>query len=130
MHTLQRPNYSLLDHDVLVERIIQLEDELGRDFEIHPRYNLTTSEMALLGAIYGTKGVCSKDHAYTVLYGMHDDPPEQKIMDVFVCKLRRKLRPHGVEIKTIWGRGWYLEEEDRAKVENMRFKPASVGEAA
>lgn len=126
MHTHQRPNYSLLDRDILVERIIQLEELLGLELEFHPRYNLTTSEAALLGAIAKGNPVCTKDHAYTVLYGMHNDPPEAKILDVFVCKLRRKVRQYGIDIKTVWGRGWYLEDEDRAKVEAMRFKPAAA----
>lgn len=60
------------------------------------------------------------------MYGMHDDPPVPKILDVWLCRLRRKLRAHDIEIQTIWGRGWYMEPEDRAKVELLRFKPAEI----
>jgi two-component system cell cycle response regulator CtrA len=44
------------------------------------------------------------------LYGGTDEP-ELKIIDVFVCKLRKKLgQPTGSKyyIETIWGRGYKL----------------------
>ena len=47
------------------------------------------------------------------LYGDVDDEPEAKIIDVFVCKLRKKLASAsgGVDyIETVWGRGYVLRE--------------------
>ena len=41
------------------------------------------------------------------------DEPEPKIIDVFMCKLRRKLADagaSGVVIDTIWGQGYILRE--------------------
>src|SRR6185312_11720322 len=32
-----------------------------------------------------------------------DEIPEIKIVDVFVCKLRKKLKPFGLKIDTQWG---------------------------
>jgi hypothetical protein len=29
-----------------------------------------------------------------------DDPPDEKILDVWICKMRKKLKPYGIEIKT------------------------------
>lgn len=40
-----------------------------------------------------------------------------KIIDVFICKLRAKLRPHGLEIATIWGRGYELTPDARARLQ-------------
>ena len=50
------------------------------------------------------------------LYGGMDEP-ELKIIDVFICKLRKKLASISGEnyIETVWGRGYVLrdpEEED------------------
>jgi two-component system cell cycle response regulator CtrA len=45
------------------------------------------------------------------------DEPEMKIIDVFVCKLRKKLAQAGGEnlIGTVWGRGYMIREpNDRA----------------
>ncbi len=64
------------------------------------------------------------------LYGGVDEP-ELKIVDVFICKLRKKLNAaNGGEnyIETIWGRGYTLRdpidkpdrgEEDHKQVANF-----------
>jgi two-component system, cell cycle response regulator CtrA len=54
------------------------------------------------------------------LYGGMDEP-EIKIIDVFICKLRKKLANalNGKDyIETLWGRGYVLREpsEDEAKI--------------
>ena len=46
------------------------------------------------------------------LYGGMDEP-ELKIIDVFICKLRKKLAAatHGKHhIETVWGRGYVLRD--------------------
>ena len=54
------------------------------------------------------------------LYGGMDEP-ESKIIDVFMCKVRKKLADasNGRNyIETVWGRGYMLREprEDAAKL--------------
>jgi two-component system, cell cycle response regulator CtrA len=49
------------------------------------------------------------------------DEPELKIIDVFICKLRKKLAnaSNGKNyIETVWGRGYVLREpiEDEARI--------------
>jgi len=50
-------------------------------------------------------------HQETFIAKLYDmDEPDCKIVDVYICKLRKKLREVGVEpIKTSWGKGYYLE---------------------
>ena len=46
------------------------------------------------------------------------DDPEVKIIDVFICKLRKKLAqaPGGRNyIETVWGRGYMLREPHLVK---------------
>lgn len=50
------------------------------------------------------------DHLYSSV-----DKPEIKIIDVFVCKLRKKLADAAGDINyidTVWGRGYMLKEYD------------------
>ena len=50
------------------------------------------------------------------LYGGMDEP-ELKIIDVFICKLRKKLAnaSYGKNyIETVWGRGYVLREPTEA----------------
>lgn len=70
------------------------------------RLELTGKE-AMIVATLMRHGRASKDRLYFALYGQNDDPPDAKIIDVFVCKIRKKL-PKGVEIKTIWGAGYEM----------------------
>jgi hypothetical protein len=54
------------------------------------------------------------------LYG--DRPnldPEIKIVDVYVCKARKKLKGFGVEIETVWGRGYRLSAECKAIAQGL-----------
>jgi two-component system cell cycle response regulator CtrA len=49
------------------------------------------------------------------------DEPDLKIVDVFVCKLRKKLiQASGGEnyIETVWGRGYMLREPTPQKLGN------------
>lgn len=41
------------------------------------------------------------------LYEWRDTDRDNKIIEVFLCKLRRKLTP-GWQIQNVWGRGWKL----------------------
>jgi two-component system, cell cycle response regulator CtrA len=43
-----------------------------------------------------------------------DEPPDVKIIDVWICKMRRKLQPFGIEIKTCWGVGYEMPESSKA----------------
>lgn len=50
------------------------------------------------------------------------DNPEmtdKKMVDVIICKLRKKLKKFNVDIKTIWGRGYYIEEDGRQTIERL-----------
>jgi two-component system, cell cycle response regulator CtrA len=54
----------------------------------------------------------TKDMFLSHLYGGRDEP-ELKIIDVFLCKVRKKLAAAsgGADyIETVWGRGYMLRE--------------------
>lgn len=36
-----------------------------------------------------------------------------KMVDVMICKLRKKLKPYDLEIKTLWGMGYLISAEHR-----------------
>lgn len=96
--------------DILKERVRQLEEILvPSGLTLPVEWRLTASE-ARVFAHLTTRDECSKDSIMRALYlGRIDEEPEIKIVDVFVCKLRKKLRPFDVEIRTIWGQGYSLE---------------------
>lgn len=44
------------------------------------------------------------------------DIPDIKIIDVMICKIRKKLKHLGIEIETFWGKGYRISPEMRARV--------------
>jgi two-component system cell cycle response regulator CtrA len=77
--------------------------------------HLTSKEYSILELLSLRKGTTlTKEMFLNHLYGGIDEP-ELKIIDVFVCKLRKKLSTAaGGEnyIETVWGRGYVLKEPD------------------
>jgi two-component system, cell cycle response regulator CtrA len=87
--------------------------------------HLTGKEYGILELLSLRKGTTlTKDMFLNHLYGGIDEP-ELKIIDVFICKLRKKLSTAtGGDnyIETVWGRGYVLRdpEGEGAKVEEAR----------
>jgi len=86
------------------------------------RVHLTGKEYQMLELLALRKGTTlSKEMFLNNLYGGMDEP-ELKIIDVFICKLRKKLASAsgGKDyIETVWGRGYMLREptdEEQAKI--------------
>lgn len=77
------------------------------------RLNLTAKEYHILELLSLRKGsTLTKSHFINHLYGGIDEP-ESKIIDVFICKLRKKLSDmtSGENyIHTVWGQGYVLRD--------------------
>ena len=73
--------------------------------------HLTRKEYRVLELMVLRKNtVQTKESFMNYLYGGMDEP-ELKIIDIFVCKLRKKLAAvGGPEIETIWGRGYVIHD--------------------
>jgi len=89
------------------------------------RLHLTGKEYAILELLALRKGfVLTKEAFLNHLYGGMDEP-EIKIVDVFVCKLRKKLAKAGITnlIGTIWGRGYMIRDVMRDMVPTNMHAP-------
>ncbi|PZT84218.1 MAG: DNA-binding response regulator, partial [Citromicrobium sp.] len=75
--------------------------------------NLTGKEYQILELLSLRKGTTlTKEMFLNHLYGGMDEP-ELKIIDVFICKLRKKLSEAlkgDSHIETVWGRGYVLRD--------------------
>ncbi|MCQ8239245.1 response regulator transcription factor [Rhizosaccharibacter radicis] len=90
--------------------------------------HLTGKEYAILELLVLRKGmVLTKDAFLNHLYGGMDEP-EIKIIDVFICKLRKKLQGAGAGnlISTVWGRGYMLREEADIRAPMHRAAPSGI----
>ena len=79
------------------------------------RVHLTGKEYAMLELLSLRKGTTlTKEMFLNHLYGGMDEP-ELKIIDVFICKLRKKLSTAtggDSHIETVWGRGYVLRDPE------------------
>ena len=92
----------------------------GKTVEVQgQRVHLTGKEYQMLELLSLRKGTTlTKEMFLNHLYGGMDEP-ELKIIDVFICKLRKKLSAatggHN-HIETVWGRGYVLRDPSEAAI--------------
>ncbi|KAA2212958.1 response regulator transcription factor CtrA [Teichococcus oryzae] len=98
----------------------------SREVRVNEReIHLTGKEYAILELLTLRKGlVLTKEVFLNHLYGGIDEP-EAKIIDVFICKLRKKLAQAGAGelIGTVWGRGYVLREPHQGPI---RYSPGTI----
>lgn len=93
---------------------LSLDLESRRAFVNGRDVRLTAKEYSCLELLASRQGMTiTKEMFLQHLYSGRDEP-EMKIIDVFVCKVRRKLRQAGADnlIETVWGRGYVIHPRD------------------
>lgn len=103
------------ENDLLRLRVEELEGILLRP--VLPRsLKLTKRESEIL-AVLLARPLSSRSDLMTALYSLEaGDPPDDQIIAIFIVKLRKKLGRFGITIQTQWGQGWFLTNDDKAKV--------------
>lgn len=107
------------------ETIIQLRESLRPEGWMPPvELNLTMHEARTLALLYKMRGeAATKEALFQTVYYDKLNPPDIKIVDVFVCKMRKKLRPYEITIDTLWGRGYLLTAESVLILDNWGKEP-------
>lgn len=101
------------ENDALRMRVRALEEMAGVGFETPPQLMLTKNESVIFGLLL--KGTLVRRTAMMeALYLHKQDEAEIKIVDVWICKIRRKLKPYGIDIMVQWGQGYYLTPAAKA----------------
>jgi hypothetical protein len=97
--------------DRLRGQVSDLEQALRLDAtaNVQAAFDVSETLAQLLILLADGKGH-QKEHLHGALYYRRPDvdAPEQKICDTLICKLRKHLEPHGVEIRTVWGAGYQI----------------------
>lgn len=100
-----------IENQQLRDRIAVLERATGAVVVVPEWLGLTVTEGKLF-AYLATRGVASREQIWDALHGTKiDGGPSIKVIDVVICKVRKKLRPHGLAISTRWGHGYALRAE-------------------
>jgi len=111
-------------------RIAQLEQEIGLRIEVPLIFGLTEGEGKIVALLMGRE-IATKE---TLLVAVTRDPtgnvvPEIKIVDVYICKARAKLKKFGIGIETVWGRGYRIDQESKALINQYRGHGTQVAQA-
>ena len=114
----------------LRERIMVLEQMLGARDGVPEQFGFKGNPQKVLGMLL-RREFCSKESMMTVLYGDQVLPPDDGVLAVMVCRLRKRLSPIGVEIETVWGQGWRMTAKSKRIFRNyMRLTDAEQGGSA
>lgn len=114
----------------LEEQVRQLEAQLyGRHWEAPRELRFTALEEAIVATMLAANGrACSSEFlidATRGLRGCHRQNPTSNIIDTKLCHVRAKMRPYGLTIETVWGRGWCITRTTRQKLLNWAKQEAA-----
>jgi two-component system cell cycle response regulator CtrA len=108
-----------VENELLRAENCRLREQIGLAAKHPLMFDLTRSEAAMFGLLLANRAP-RKETFMTALYALNsDDPPEIKIIDVFICKMRKKLRPFGIEINTNWGESCEIPETSKARAREL-----------
>jgi hypothetical protein len=104
------------ENESLRDRVTILEELLYGDMDepLPSEWGLTRCEEKMFRAMLG-RTIAPREYlcAASCLDYASDEPNDPKIVRVRVSKMRPKLTPFGIEIRTHWGRGYSLDDATR-----------------
>ncbi len=102
-----------------LQKIEQLKNEnqylrglLQVNAMVRPDLKLTKAEkQIILFMARAAPMTVTRESLHGSLYGGHDPITDEKIVNVFICNIRKKIKPLGLVIHIDWGSGWRLDVE-------------------
>ncbi|MBS7703276.1 winged helix-turn-helix domain-containing protein [Chelatococcus asaccharovorans] len=115
------------ENERLRTRIAELEDALFSADAVPACLGLTRSESNMMRMLMARPMVTRR----VLLGGLYshlpkDERPNPQVFDVFVMRIRRKLRRFRIPIQTVRAKGWSLPPKSRARLRALAEKEADV----
>jgi biotin operon repressor/Fe2+ or Zn2+ uptake regulation protein len=103
------------------ETILQLQQLLqAQSGNLHEGIKLTPNQRTVVDMLLVTNGICTNENLYAALYvSKQGHKPDPKILDEMLRLIRRQLSPHGIEIKAVFGKGYTMTRESKAKLKEL-----------
>lgn len=111
----------------LHEEVARLRDEnevlrglIGTEWFPPQKFRLSRIESKLLGYLMKSK-IARKEQILVALYDGREEYLDRdvNIASVYICKLRKKLKPFNINIETYWGVGFYIDNFGKQLILNM-----------
>lgn len=93
-------------------------DDADLVLKLAKKFHTTKLESRILVVVL-RRGHASREQLHDVVESNRGNPAEttqEKIVDVVVCKLRKKLVPLGLKLRTVHSLGYEMSVEDRQKI--------------
>ena len=103
---------ALPETERLRDRVEELERLLGMRPVLPRALGLTPREADVFGMLL-KRHLMPTTQLFEAIWG-GDSECNIKIVEVVVCKLRAKLRPHGIAIRTEYGVGYFIPPDSKA----------------
>lgn len=107
-----------VENEELREKVRQLEEIIGFHAQAPVVFGLNRREEMVLGILTKRDRV-TKGQIMIALYSDQVGGPDIRIIDVYICRLRKKLKGFGIEINTIWGIGYSLTPASKAIIKKF-----------
>lgn len=108
--------------DDVESRLNDLKDAFINTENVWPEFNLSPTQTLIFSLLMG-RAYATKETIHATIDARRLDHHEEyaerdrKLIEALICKMRGRLRPFGIEIKTVWGHGYEIagEMKSRAK---------------
>jgi DNA-binding response OmpR family regulator len=116
----------------LENRIGQLERALGVHVIYSQELGLTKAESSVVGLLEKRppSAAMSSEQILEALPIFQKGGPDYRdsnLTSVYICKIRKKLERHGIKIITLWGQGYYLDDESKEKLQAFKLWESKEG---
>jgi two-component system cell cycle response regulator CtrA len=109
-----QPTYAdlIIQNQELREEVRNMREILVPIIVAPSGFGMTPREWDLTSCLYANSPkIMSRQALLEAMYPNNASAPEMKIIDVFICKIRKKIKPHGMDIGLSWGKGYFMPPE-------------------
>ena len=106
------------------ETILQLQQLLqAKSGNLYEGIKLTRNQRTVVDMLLATNGICSKEHLYAALYpSRQPHKPDLQVFRETLRVIRNQLRPQGIDIQTVFGKGYIMPSESKSKLRGLIIK--------
>jgi hypothetical protein len=80
---------------------------------------LTPNQRTIIDMLLMVNGICTKENLYAALYGSKQYKPDAAIIRETLRVIRKQLRPHGIDIKNVRGKGYNIPSKSKIKLREL-----------
>jgi DNA-binding response OmpR family regulator len=106
------------DAGILREQIVELERQLGLHEDIPIQLDFTPQQRLILGVLLKRELASKENLLFALMQGnctKRGREPGLKLIEVLICLLRKRLKPHGIQIFTKYEVGYFMTRDMKGK---------------